>query len=147
MNNLLLGLLCSLAVGCNDTKQPASGTDSPKTITVNRPITPEMPANKVEPADRTNTGVNVRDQNGAEKTPFDQNENKTDIKTTADIRKAVMAAKVSVNGQNVKIITQDGKVTLCGPVVSEQEKQMIEEIAIKIASVEKVDSHLEVNNE
>jgi osmotically-inducible protein OsmY len=51
---------------------------------------------------------------------------------------------MSVNAQNVKIITQDGKVTLRGPVKSPEEKQKIESIASSVAGTDKVDSQLEV---
>ena len=73
-------------------------------------------------AKRDNTEVNVRDRTEAAKTPIDQNENQKDIDITANIRKRVVDTKMSVNAQNVKIITQDGKVTLRGPVKSEEEK-------------------------
>ena len=99
-----------------------------------------------EPVDRTNTGVNVRDRDSTAKTPVDQNENKADIAITANIRKRVVETKMSVNAHNVKIITQDGKVTLRGPVSTEQEKQRIEKIARAVAGVNNVDNQLEVNN-
>ena len=63
-------------------------------------------------ADRDNSGVNARDRQSNAKTPIDQNENKSDIDITANIRKQVVDTKMSVNAQNVKIITQDGRVTL-----------------------------------
>ena len=77
---------------------------------------------------------------------MDQNENKADIKITADIRKRVVETTMSVNAHNVKIITQNGKVTLRGPVNTEQEKQDLEKIATEVAGADKVDSQLEVNN-
>ena len=92
----------------------------------------------------TNTGVNARDRGTKAKTPFDQNEKKADIKTTADIRKRVVAEKMSSNAHNVKIITQDGKVTLRGPVKTEDEKKKIDEIAIDVAGAKNVDNQLEV---
>jgi hypothetical protein len=143
-------LLCGFAVGCNDnsptapvTKSPA---DAPTKIMANRPI-PADPAANSEPVDRTNTEVNVRDRDSTAKTPFDQFENKADINVTAEIRKRIGDAKMSLNAQNVKIITQDGKVTLRGPVKTVQEKQSIEEIAQAVAGAKKVDSQLEVNKE
>jgi osmotically-inducible protein OsmY len=51
---------------------------------------------------------------------------------------------MSVNAQNVKIMTQDGKVTLRGPVKSDDEKKKIEDIALAVAGVGKVDNQLEV---
>lgn len=94
--------------------------------------------------DRDNTAVNKRDRDSAAKTPMDQNENKLDIGITADIRKRVVDTKMSVNAQNVKIITQDGKVTLRGPVKTADEKKRIEEIARSVAGENNVDSQLEV---
>lgn len=105
------------------------------------------PAATTKRVDRTNTGVNLRDRDSTAKTPLDQNENKADITITAAIRKRVVATKMSINAQNVKIITQDGRVTLRGPVKTEQEKRTIEEIARDVAGANKVDSQLEVNNE
>lgn len=87
----------------------------------------------------------MRDRDSTAKTPFDQNENQTDIKMTADIRKQVVAEKMSSNAHNVKIITQSGKVTLRGPVQTEQEKQQIEQIASTVAGAGNVDNQLEVN--
>jgi len=78
------------------------------------------------------------------KTPLDQNENQADINLTAEIRKRVVDTKMSVNAQNVKIITQDGRVTLRGPVKTADEKKRIEEIARVVAGDGKVDSQLEV---
>jgi len=96
-------------------------------------------------SDRTNTGLNVRDRDGTEKTPFDQNENATDIDITAQIRSRVVDTQMSVNAQNVKIITQDRKVTLRGPVATAEEKSRIEEIATSVAGAGNVDNQLEVS--
>jgi hyperosmotically inducible protein len=152
LNIFVLTALCGLAVGCNETNSPPastanSTTERPTTVTANRPTSTEHPAGTTEPADRTNTGVNARDRNSTAKTPLDQNENKADIKITADIRKRVVDAKMSTDAHNVKIITQDGKVTLRGPVKTEQEKQQIEEFALAVAGTDKVDNQLEVATE
>jgi osmotically-inducible protein OsmY len=53
---------------------------------------------------------------------------------------------MSVDAHNIKIITQDGKVTLRGPVKTEEEKQMIQKIALDVAGANNVDNQLEVNN-
>jgi len=94
--------------------------------------------------DRNNTAVNIRDRDSNAKTPLDQNENKKDIGITADIRKQVVDTKMSTDAQNVKIITQDGRVTLRGPVKSPDEKSRIEGIARNVAGDTQVDSQLEV---
>jgi hyperosmotically inducible protein len=91
-----------------------------------------------------NTAVNVRDRDSAAKTPIDQNENKKDIDITAEIRKRVVDTKMSVAAQNVKIITQDGKVTLRGPVKTADEKAQIEKFAQEVAGATNVDSQIEI---
>jgi len=97
-----------------------------------------------ETVDRDNTGVNTRDRDAVTKTPIDQNENQVDIDITAKIRQQVVDTKASVDAQNVKIITQDGKVTLRGPVKSADEKKQIEDIAHAVAGADKVDSQIEI---
>ena len=112
--------------------------------TVARPVLPDSEADS-EP---DNTGINRRDADSElTKTPIDQGKSSTDIETTAAIRKRVTDTEISVNGQNVKIITKDGKVILRGPVETEDEKQMIERIALEIAGEGKVVNQLEVERE
>ena len=113
-------------------------------VTTNKATLSKDSSTKTESIDRANTGVNARDRGTQAKTPFDQGENKADIKTTADIRKRVVAEKMSSDAHNVKIITQEGKVTLRGPVNSDDEKKTIDKIAADVAGADKVDSQLEV---
>ncbi|MEJ7593233.1 MAG: BON domain-containing protein [Planctomycetaceae bacterium] len=126
---------CIVAVGCNQSP-PTTTTDGnaveSSTTTANRPVYPD------------NSETNTRDRDDSAKLPIDQNENTTDIGITAEIRSQVVDTKMSVDAQNVKIITQDGRVTLRGPVKTAEEKQRIEEIAQAVAGKEKVDSQLEV---
>jgi osmotically-inducible protein OsmY len=73
-----------------------------------------------------NTAVNKRDQNPGEATADQQKMNADDRALTAKIRKAVIADKsLSTYAHNVKIITQDGTVTLKGPVRSDDEVKSI----------------------
>ncbi len=103
------------------------------------------PAPNATPAEPTNTAVNVRDRAETVKTPIDQNENQADIDLTAAIRKRVVDTDLSVNAHNVKIITQNGKVTLRGPVKSAEEKKQVEQIAHDVAGADNVDSQLEIS--
>ena len=92
-----------------------------------------------------NTGRNVRDRGGETKTPGDQSESEADRTITQNIRKALTADdSLSTNAKNVKIITNDGTVTLRGPVKSEKEKADIEAKAKQVAGVKNVDNQLEV---
>ena len=73
-----------------------------------------------------NTAVNKRDQNPGEATADQQKMNPADRALTAKIRKAVMADKsLSTYAHNIKIISQDGIVTLKGPVRSDDEVKSI----------------------
>jgi osmotically-inducible protein OsmY len=73
-----------------------------------------------------NTAVNKRDQSPGEATADQQKMNAADCALTAKIRKAVMADKsLSTYAHNVKIISQNGTVTLKGPVRSDDEVKSI----------------------
>jgi hypothetical protein len=64
-----------------------------------------------------NSGANARDRSGDTLTPIDQADSKEDLRITQSIRKAVVADEaLSLNAQNVKVITQNGVVALRGPV-------------------------------
>jgi hyperosmotically inducible protein len=92
-----------------------------------------------------NTKVNQRDQNQAAPTADQQKANKADQETTRQIRRAVVQDKsLSTYAHNVKIISQNGMVTLKGPVRSDQEKTAIEAKAAEIAGKNNVNSELEV---
>src|SRR5262249_29886767 len=92
-----------------------------------------------------NTGRNVRDRNDATKTAEDQSENEADRTITQNIRKAINSDdSLSTNAKNVKIITNDGTVTLRGPVKNEQEKTAVEAKAKQVAGVKSVDNQLEI---
>jgi osmotically-inducible protein OsmY len=63
--------------------------------------------------------------------------------TTAKVRKAIVADKnLSTYAHNVKIITNNGQVTLKGPVKSEEEKQQIVSDASAVVSPENVTNQL-----
>jgi osmotically-inducible protein OsmY len=92
-----------------------------------------------------NSGRNVRDRDNQTKTPGDQSENEADRTITQNIRQALTADdSLSTNAKNVKIITNDGTVTLRGPVKSEKEKTDIEAKAKQVAGVKRVDNQIEV---
>jgi len=92
-----------------------------------------------------NTARNVRDRNSGTLTPLDQGNGQSDVNTTAQIRKEINADNtLSLNAQNVKIMTINGRVTLRGPVNTEEEKHRIGEIADRVARSGNVDNQLEV---
>lgn len=102
-------------------------------------------SNRVEP---DNTSVNQRDASGDTATVFDQSNDQADIDLVAKIRKQVVDAdKMSLKGQNVKIITNSGKVLLRGPVESSAEKTAIEKIAVDAAGAGNVTNNLEIDHD
>ena len=78
-------------------------------------------------------------------TADDQKMNPADRAITQKIRKALHDDNsLSTYAHNVKIITQDGKVTLRGPVRSDEEKASIEAKAVAVAGAGNVTNQLEV---
>jgi hyperosmotically inducible protein len=95
------------------------------------------------PAD--NTKVNQRDQNANEPTADQQKDNRSDRDITQQIRQALVKDKsLSTYAHNVKVITQNGQVTLKGPVRSDDEKQVVEAKAAEIAGQGKITNELDV---
>jgi osmotically-inducible protein OsmY len=81
-----------------------------------------------------NTKANRGDANKSAVTADQQNLNKDDTALTQKIRRAVMADKaLSTYAHNVKIITQNGMVTLKGPVRSDEERKSIVAKAVDAA--------------
>ena len=96
------------------------------------------------PADADNSARNARDRGNRTLTPLDQGNGADDIKISQQIRQAITAGGLSVNAQNVKIITTNGRVTLRGPVRSADEKMRIAEFAARFAGAGNVDDQLEL---
>lgn len=123
-------LLATAVAGCDQTNTDRTTGPLPET---GAPKSPD------------NTAVNERDSSGATKTPIDQDENKADVERTAAIRKKIMEQPdLSLNAQNAKIITSQGKVTLRGPVNSDAERETVVRIATEVAGADNVDNQLEV---
>jgi len=92
-----------------------------------------------------NTAVNGRDRDGSTLTPMDQGPSASDRKITQQIRQALMKdSSLSFTAKNVKIITVGGKVTLRGPVKSEQERTAVNAAARAIAGDGQVNDNIEV---
>ena len=92
-----------------------------------------------------NTKVNTRDRADSSPTADQQKENQSDREITRQIRQAVVKDEsLSTYAHNVKIITQNGEVTLKGPVRSEDEKRTIEAKAAEIAGENTVVNQLDI---
>jgi osmotically-inducible protein OsmY len=106
-----------------------------------RDMTTDTPSATTAP---NNSGINTRDRAPDAVTAGSQGQNKSDVQITADIRKGVTNANLSVTAQNVKIITQSGKVTLRGPVKSQDEKDAIGRVANDAVGATNVDNQLQI---
>src|SRR6201990_1036921 len=105
--------------------------------------TPRDPPSDATAAD--NTKQNSSEQNKNTETAEKQSNSKDDLALTQKIRQAVMKdGSLSMNAKTAKMIGQDGKITLKGPVDSQQEKDTIGTEAGEIAGKDKVDNQLEV---
>src|SRR6202035_1929936 len=96
-----------------------------------------------------NTKVNKRDRDRSEPTADQKKANASDRDLTKKIRQSIVADKtLSTYAHNVKVISQNGVVTLKGPVRSEEEKKAIESKAMDIVgSGGKVNDEMSVKPE
>ena len=98
-----------------------------------------------QPPASDNTKVNQRDRVKSEPTADQAKNNISDREIMQKIRKALIDDKsLSTYAHNVKIIAQNGKVTLKGPVRSEEEKQTVEKTAKDVAGGENVTNELTI---
>jgi hyperosmotically inducible protein len=92
-----------------------------------------------------NTKVNERNKDKSQPTADQQKDNRSDRDITQQIRQSVMKDKsLSTYAHNVKIIAQNGMVTLKGPVRSDDEKRTVETKAAEVVGQDKVTSELKV---
>ena len=102
-----------------------------------QPVTAQAPAQT--PADNTKNNQNP----GA--TADQQKVNSSDEEITRKIRRAIIEDKsLSTYAHNIKIITQDGVVTLKGPVSSEEEKSNVEAKAVAVAGESNVKNEIQI---
>ncbi len=91
-----------------------------------------------------NTMVNKRDINARTLTPIDQSNSQSDLDITQAIRKSIMKQDLSTNAKNIKVITQNGAVTLRGPVNSSAEAETIITLAKAVPNIKVLNNQLEV---
>ena len=102
-----------------------------------------MPVIAQTPAD--NTKVNTRDRAKDAVTADQQKENAGDRDLTRKIRQSLMKDKsLSSYAHNVKVIAQDGQVTLKGPVRSDEESRTVEAKATEVAGAGHVTNQMSV---
>ncbi len=92
-----------------------------------------------------NTKLNQRDRASDELTADQQKANKSDTQITRRIRQDIMKDKdLSTYAHNIKIIAVNGKVTLKGPVRSENEENKILKCARSVAGASNVNNEIEI---
>ena len=92
-----------------------------------------------------NSKSNQGDASKGAVTAEQQKMDRADRNTSKQIRSAIFRDKsLSTYAHNIKIITQDGKVTLKGPVRTEEEKAGLAAKAAAVVGAENVTNQLEV---
>jgi hyperosmotically inducible protein len=95
--------------------------------------------------DGDNTKVNQRDRQPNEPTADQQKENSSDRAMAQKVRQSFVHDKsLSTYAHNVKVIAEGGKVTLKGPVRSEDEKNALAAKAAEIAGAGNINNQLDV---
>jgi hyperosmotically inducible protein len=106
---------------------------------------PRSQASTLPQTQQDNTRTNKGDASQDATTADQQKMNPTDRALTQKIRTEVMKDKsLSTYAHNVKIISQDGKVTLKGPVRTKEEKTTIGEKAAAVAGEGNVTNEIEI---
>jgi hyperosmotically inducible periplasmic protein len=103
------------------------------------------PIQQEQQAASDNSKSNQGDANAGAVTSDQQKMNPADRNITKQIRSAIFKDKsLSTYAHNIKIITQDGKVTLKGPVRSDDEKANVEAKAATVVGASNVTSEIQV---
>ena len=93
-----------------------------------------------------NTAINERDRSNDTQTSGDQSNSSADLKITQAIRQALMKdGELSTTAKNIKVITENGQVTLRGPVKTAQEKAKVDQLAKSAAGGAPIVDQLDVN--
>jgi osmotically-inducible protein OsmY len=105
-------------------------------------------ASQTERTEPDNTKVNKRDRSSSEPTADQAGQNASDREIMQKIRKAMVGDdSLSTNAKNVKVIAENGKVTLKGPVNTDAEKRSIEAKAVEVAGAGNVVNKITVKGD
>ena len=151
---VLFAIVCAMGLtGCDkkDSTSPytAPVNTAPKTVPMDSrstamPSTPGAMAGESPTTAPNNSGINTRDRAADALTAGMAGQTKPDVVLAADIRKRIVATEMSVDAKNVKVVVLGGKVTLRGPVKSQEEKDTIAKIAVDVGGEANVDNQLEI---
>ena len=88
---------------------------------------------------------NTKTNKTAGPTADQQNQSKTDVQITRDIRQLLTKDKeLSTYAKNIKVVSQNGQVTLSGPVRTDAEKNSVEAKAIQVAGAGHVRNDIQI---
>lgn len=124
--------------GVGATRTPSSGSSVSESSTDNT-------STSVRP---DNTGRNARDRDRQSVTADDQGNNASDVQLSSRIRRAITRdSNLSANAHNIKVVTENGRITLRGVVNSDDEKNRITQLVNQTAPNANVDNQLEVKSD
>jgi osmotically-inducible protein OsmY len=136
---LLTLVLAGFVAGCTKDDGSYGGTGAQDQTSAASESTTKQP---------DNTALNKRDHPGDTMTPGDQANNESDRELARKIRRAIMQNdQLSTTAKNIKIIANNGKVTLRGPVQSAQERDQIASIVQQQVQGGAFENQLEVKQQ
>jgi hyperosmotically inducible periplasmic protein len=102
-------------------------------------------AQSASPVPGDNSRINQQDRNSSQPTADQQSNNRSDLNITKEIRRSLVKDNsLSTYAHNVKVIAQDGKVTLKGPVRSDDEKSAVVAKAAQVVGPSNVSDEMTV---
>lgn len=135
----------------NDRSERGNAADAERAKTAEAERVKAVDAERAKTADAPvprkvdNSGQNAADTPGTTMTPFDQGTSQTDMTITQTIRKELTGdSSLSINAQNLKVITANGVVVLRGPVASQTESDAVLDHVRKVNGIVKVDNQIAV---
>jgi len=137
---MAVGVLAAIAasVSFSAIAQQAAPAQSP-------PAASQSAGNAVASPEATNTRMNRRDRNSSSTTPTDQSNDSTAVHLVAKVRKAITGDDtLSVKARNIKVVANQGVVTLRGPVASAKEKARVQQDVANVPGVTRVDNQLDI---
>lgn len=117
-------------------------------VTANQPPDQDEGIQVSPPTDVESNAIAAFDLQGIAFPPFDHHECMADLNINVDIRQKIFDSKMSVQTQDIRIITQNGVVTLRGTVPAEEVKEHIGDLAAKVIGPYPydIDNQLEVTD-
>jgi hyperosmotically inducible periplasmic protein len=107
-----------------------------------------VPSTIVAAQNPDNTAANKQDRDTTAPNADQAKNTTSDVDMMKRIRRQIVDDKsLSTDAHNVKIVARNGKVTLRGPVHSDEEKRTVEEYARKVAGDGNVTSEVTVKGD